>query len=467
MFFGGAIPSFSPLIPKVGMQIICLFVGMVGMWTFIGGVWPSILAIVALGMTEYTTISGAIASSLGGPATWQILFAFLLTSAITLSGAGEYISRWALSKKFWKGKPYRFSLAYLLILSLISALGNAVASLLLGWAILSSIAVTLESSVKHNYFKCMAVFIMPACVFGEMSIPFKGFMPAFWGTLCNTAGVQYNNIGYLIIAVILTIAVDILLIISMKLLKVDISILINYDNASINEKFKNTPLTDQQKFSLITMLCCLVLAMLPSLLPSTSTLAAILNKLSASGIFAIGTVALLLIKRKNGTQFFDIVELTAKSPIWNPLFLAAAAVHIATAIASSDVGFTAWVASVMSPIISNCSIITFYSIVILISVILTNFASNVGITMMMLSIVIPMCPLVGASPYMTGIAIIISASCGYLLPSSSGVSAMAYGVKDSQGLETKDIFKYGLTLLGLYTIIAIIIFPILDKLIVV
>jgi len=29
MFFGGAIPSFSPLIPKVGMQIICLFVGMV------------------------------------------------------------------------------------------------------------------------------------------------------------------------------------------------------------------------------------------------------------------------------------------------------------------------------------------------------------------------------------------------------------------------------------------------------
>ena len=463
MFFGGLIPSFSPLIPKVGMQIICLFIGMVGLWIFVGGVWPSVLAIVALGMTEYTNMAGAVASSLGGPATWQILFAFIMTSAITVSGAGDYVGKWALSRSAWKGKPLLFSLVFLLVLSVIAAFGNAVAALLLGWAILTGIAKALDTKITQSYFKCMAVYMMPACVFGEMAIPFKGFMPAFWGALCGAAGAEYSNLGYLAIAIVITVIVDILLVLSMKLLKVDVGILKNYDNTKINEEFQNAKLTDQQSASLIAMAACLAVSLIASLLPATNGLAVILNRLSASGIFAIGTVALLLFKRKNGESFFDISVLTAKSPVWSPVFMAAAAVPIATALASADVGFTAWIGSVVTPVFERCSIFTFYAIVILVSVLLTNVASNIGITMMMLSIAVPTSPIVGASPYMVGIAVILSACCGYLLPSSSGVSAMAYGVKEKQGLEAKDILKYGVALLALYYIVAIIIFPILDK----
>lgn len=57
MFLGGLIPPFAPEITKAGMQILCIYVALVFLWSSVGGViWPSILAIVALGLTEFTTV---------------------------------------------------------------------------------------------------------------------------------------------------------------------------------------------------------------------------------------------------------------------------------------------------------------------------------------------------------------------------------------------------------------------------
>ena len=70
MFGGRFIPPFAAEITPAGMGVLGVFVGVVILWSSVGGaIWPSLLAVVALGCTGYTTVTGAVASSLGVPKT--------------------------------------------------------------------------------------------------------------------------------------------------------------------------------------------------------------------------------------------------------------------------------------------------------------------------------------------------------------------------------------------------------------
>ena len=66
MFLGKWIPPFAPEITPVGMGVLGVFLGVVILWSTVGGsIWPSILGIIALGCTGYTNVTGAVSTSLG------------------------------------------------------------------------------------------------------------------------------------------------------------------------------------------------------------------------------------------------------------------------------------------------------------------------------------------------------------------------------------------------------------------
>lgn len=61
LFGFGQLEPFGSL-EKVGMQVLGIFIGLLFGWTFIGFIWPSLLGVLAIGLSEYTNVSGAYAT---------------------------------------------------------------------------------------------------------------------------------------------------------------------------------------------------------------------------------------------------------------------------------------------------------------------------------------------------------------------------------------------------------------------
>lgn len=58
--FGRIVPPLG-IISEVGMQVLGVFLGLIWLWSMVEIIWPSILGIVALGLTDYCSMDDAIA----------------------------------------------------------------------------------------------------------------------------------------------------------------------------------------------------------------------------------------------------------------------------------------------------------------------------------------------------------------------------------------------------------------------
>ena len=72
-------------------------------------IWPSILGIVLLGISGYTTVDQAISTALGNPLVNMILYIMILTGAISEAGLCDYVAKWFLTRKINNGRPWVFT----------------------------------------------------------------------------------------------------------------------------------------------------------------------------------------------------------------------------------------------------------------------------------------------------------------------------------------------------------------------
>ena len=66
MFAFGHLSAPEPITPY-GMQILGIFIGLVWGWSFCDLAWPSILSMVALGLSDYGLTSAVFEGPLGRP----------------------------------------------------------------------------------------------------------------------------------------------------------------------------------------------------------------------------------------------------------------------------------------------------------------------------------------------------------------------------------------------------------------
>lgn len=461
MFFGGLIPPFAPVITKMGMQILGIFVGLIILWSTVGGViWPSILAIIALGLTEYTTVGAACTSALGQSVIWQLLVCLVLTSAISQSGAGQYLGRWFLSRKVFYHRPMLFTWAFITGFTLISTM-SSMGMMLLAWAILKGMASVTGKEMTEPYFKKMSVMMMISCAFGEFVLPYKSWVSALWNTFSKVSGKELEYLPYIAVTLCFGLLMNVFMALYIKVTKTDMEFLNEFDNTKLNEGSADS-LSIRQKSFMLAMLICVLLSACSSLLPAGNAVRTFTSTLTTGGIFAIASCLLMIIKDKEGKPLMNFTQVMSSGTLWGPIWICAAAVPIASALCSEGTGFMAWASSILNPIFAGSSIWMIYLVIIVSSVILTNLGSNTGIAMMMLPIVLPLAAEAGANMYAIGICTIYSACYGFVLPGASAVAAMMYGVKEDQGLESKDIIKTTFAMCICYCVLGAIIFPILD-----
>ena len=107
------VPAADPLTP-LGVEILGILLGTLYGWLIVGDViWPSVVCLVLLGLSDYTTVQDAFASGFGNNSVLLMLFFFLFTNILSAAGIIQFIAKWIATRKIAYGKPWVLSLLFL------------------------------------------------------------------------------------------------------------------------------------------------------------------------------------------------------------------------------------------------------------------------------------------------------------------------------------------------------------------
>ncbi|MCI9106558.1 MAG: hypothetical protein HFG57_11540, partial [Lachnospiraceae bacterium] len=382
---------------------------------------------------------------------------------IAQSGAGELVARWALSRKAIQGRPLLFSFIFLFILRMISAVSNPLGMILLGWAIIEGVANVLKQDLSKKYFRCMTVFVVVSCVNGDMIIPFKTWLTAMWNAFGEMLGEELNFMAYLMIVFIFGTLTELACIAFIRFAKVDVLFMKDMDNEVLAKG--NTRLNSRQTAYFIAMLISIIIGLSGYIFPPANPLCRISKTLTMAGVFSVAVAVLILLRDKDGQPMLDWKKTMAPGAFWGSFFIIAAAIPLSSALISESTGFSVWLTSVLGPAFRSSSIFEIYLLVMVCATLLTNIASNAGIGMMLLPIVLPVADAAGANKFVVGICCIMSACFGLMTPGGSAAAALIFGSKDQLKVKIKDIMGYSAMFILFYFAIGAVVFPVLDKLI--
>lgn len=450
MFFFRYIPPIGQ-ITSYGMAVLGIFIGCIYGWTIGELGWPSILALIFLGTLEGNTISGIFSSAFGNANLIMVVFCLLFCHGLEKTGLLEVVTRAILSSKFAQKGPWWLCFAFYLataVASLVTSSNLAVA--MICWSIFYETANQLKLEKKSPYVTVVMVGIGIFSYLGGAAMPYNGFVAMCIGIMNSVAPVNINFLAYVVTMLILLIVT----IPTMTLFcKYVLRIKIEYTPALVEETTINKKLTSQMKIAIaIIILACLML-LLPSYLPATSSLKALLSNLGVSGTFAVITVLMSILLNKDGDGMLDIIESYAKGVPWGLYLLLAAAMTLSSLMMSESTGISIFLVELLTPVFGGKSPFVIVMLLVTFGIILTNCINNIVCVSLLMPIGYSFLVNAGASEgmIMAMVALLCQALYqGIVMPAGSVVGALLHG--NSEWLEAKTIYKYA-TALELWLIV--------------
>ena len=134
--------------------------------------------------------------------------------------------------------------------------------------------------------------------------------------------------------------------------------------------------------------------------------------------------------------------ISSKAFNWGTIFMVAAAVYGANTLSAESTGVKLLIVDLLNPILGGCSEMVFVILMFTIALLLTSFANNAGIGLVLLPVAAAFTEQMGIPFLPVGLGVGMMVFCSMLTPAASPHSAMAYGRKDLY--DGKAIIKIGL-----------------------
>lgn len=439
MFGFGLLPPIGPL-THLGMQIVGIFIGLIYLLCAVDIIWPSMLGLIALGMTEYTTVDGAISSGFGSELVWMMLIILVLAEAINQSGLGKVIARWLITRKVLNKKPMLFTFVYMMGLGLCSLLVSSTAAVIMGWVIFYDIADMVGYKKGERYSTMMIFGTFLSCIMYEGLFAFWSWWLVLAETFRDMTGYGINYVTYFILGFIIETLINLLYVLCMKyLFKCDLEKLNEVDIERLKGEGE-LKLDFLHKFFLICFVSIVAYVFVTILFPSEWPIIALLNKITQSGWFTIVLCAAMILRWENGSAL-EFPKVAASGLSWQILMMCAAIIPVARALTADGTGVKDLLNSILSPIFSGMNPVVFIITLVILMMVLTNIGSNMATGVVLMTVIIPFVGDYYFSPSLVGMIIIFVATMGFILPGSSGMAPYLYG---NDWIEVKDIYKYGL-----------------------
>lgn len=439
IIFGfGKLPVVEPITP-LGMRAIGVFLGLIFAWMTLGLLWPSIIGLLALVILDTMNVTTAFALGWGSDTLLLILFMTILAAVIEQTGVSSFIAIWFVTRRCVNGKPWLFIFIFLFSAMILSAITSTVPAILICWSVLYSICEQLDYRPHEPFTSFMLVGIVAAAAYGLAIFPVKSIGGTIFGVLESISGLRVDILTYVMFTLpIGTLCICLYVALGKLFLKLDVNRLLR----DTNELFDKDALklAKRKKIVLSFIVILVFLLLIPSVLPEENFLNIVLSRIRASGT-AMLIVATMCCIKINGDKFIDFRDIAAKGMQWDVIFLVSVVMPLSNIITSDETGISEFIMKILSPLLNNKSTLSFFIIVVLSTVLLSNIILQSIAGAILLPVFYAFALSLGIEPLALTTLLVFACHFGLLSPASSPMAALMHG--NAEWISSKDIYKYG------------------------
>ena len=451
MFIFPFLPVFGEMTP-MGMKILGIFIGAIYGWITIDLLWPSLIAIVALGMSGiYDTVEACFSACFGTQTSLLILGSLFVCALVATTDLTKWIVRYLMSLNIAKQKP--FIMVYFIFIAswIVATLSHCIVAGVLVLSIYRSLAQEAKIPAQSPVNSYMLVGITLGCMFGDLTFPFRPIAYAILNVYTAFTGAEISFAGYLITCIPFLALLLAVYTIAGKIMHVDISFL-----QELSAKSQKPEMTTKQRMTLIFLALMLASMMIPSLTSnSTSPVFVVINNLGLGGLTIIWMVVMMLWE-VDGEPLMNLQGLS-KNFEWGVYLCVCALIPLANAVSNDAVGFSATLSTTLSPVLSNMPPMLFLISIVVLSIVLTNVLNNMIVAMLFITLLfsLPDC-MANLNTTATVLSIIIGSYVACATPAASPLNAFMYGQKDL--VSFKNQFLQGLKTCVLSAVLIVCVF---------
>ncbi len=452
-----------PSVTEIGLQVMGIFIGTIYLWTTINPTVASLVSISMLAFSDYAPAAGILTASFGNPIVVQMFFLMIFMGGLTNRRLTVYIARWIMTRKIIEGRPWVFTFVMLFGTFLMSAFILAFAPVFLFWPVLYGIFEDIGYKKTDTYPKLMIVGVVMAALIGFPVPPYMANSLALLGSyrgllknfpsLQSMPGVMISDATFFIGCFSLGVLLILVLVLMMRFVfKPDVTPLKKV-TIEMLEKNPLPPMSMAQKIYGVSLGVFIFTMLVPSLLPKLP----ILNFLFANSLVIplVLCLVLLLVEFSDG-PVLKFAETMGKDFAWPTFFLCTSAILLGSVLTNESTGITAFLNVVLAPVFAKMSGMMFTVVLLLITVLLTNFCNSLVVGMILQPVVMTFCVNAGVNPApiltLLIFTVLLTAAC---TPAASPFAAMLFGNKEY--LTSGDIYKYTISIVAVELLIIIVI----------
>lgn len=433
----GFLPPFGP-VTELGMKILGLFIGCIYAWTVGETVWPSVLALILLGMYGDGNVTATLSSAYGNQTLLMVVFSMLFCFAVSESGLLTVVAKKMLSLKFAERSQWALAGTFFATASIAGALTiNAVPVVILLWAVFYDVCEELGLKPYDKYVTIVMVGIVICAYAGSMIPTYAGLAIIGFGIYSAVSGgATVPALQYILTTLAINVVLVALLTFAFKLIgpKIDYC-----PGDCLHFTKEELTFTTRHKLALLAALALCALMLLPSLLGTDNFLGQMLTKLGTLGSLALVPMVLMVCTYKK-RSFLDMSEGMSKGVPWNLYFLLATALTISGAIVGKGTGISELLDMMMAPLLSGRSPIAIAAILVALSCVITNCINNVVTITILTPIAYSYMTAAGGEPLVIIALMTFICLQGVVMPAGSVCGAMLHG--NVEWLKPGMIYKY-------------------------
>ena len=439
-------------ITDTGMGVLGVFLGAIYGWCFVELVWPSIVALIALAFTGYTSLNGAFIAGFGNYTVIVTAACLIFAQIMVECKLTDAIAGWFLTRKIVVGRPHILLLMIMLAAYFISATANIFAGILLLWNITYNLAEKINLPKQSPYITEILVAVVYAGVLGQMLFPFMAAPTIFLNFLLKELDVvSINYLGWILYYLLFSAAaISLFLLFSKFVLKPDTSALQEAKNLQLTYREK---LTKEQQIGGGLLIGIILALCLPNIIP-TLPCAEALSSLGLIGVMSSGIVIAALIQ-VDQKAFINIIDVCKKGISWDIIWLLAATIPLGDALESDQTGIVATFIGYVLPYLNGMGPYLFAVISMLTLGLMTQVAHNVILAAVFIPALTQIYLSMSGNPMVLFMLLLPALSMALMTPGGCPQAAMLHG--NREWISAKSAYGFGLLCIGLVLITGAII----------
>lgn len=438
MLAGSFLPAPAP-VTRMGMQVIFVFIGMIYGWCVSTMMWPSLLGILMLGLTEYMASSTAsftafiTNSSVLGMVTSFVVLGFLASSGLLVT-----IAKWIVTRKSLVGKPWKFIVVISLVVWFASAVFHTVVTMILFFSLILGLLKDMGYTKEDMLPTFMLMDIAIIAAFGAMWLPFMPNALFVQGLIFTSVGANLTTLQYLgCISLPSFLAVVVYLLVGRFLLRIDTTKFIKASESAADEIIE---VTATQKHAIVALIIFVLGVGLPAVCPATWPPIAVLNRMGIVGVSIAVTIGLIVLNGKDGKPIATFKEMASEGyGDFSAIVLSGSILLVGASVTAKGTGIVEAISAFLLPLINQMSIALFIAVIAIFLALISQVSMNMVLMMIFSPLLAAVLSSVGANPIMSIMVAYLAPNVAFLAPSGSMPAALVFSRTD--WVEKKNLYK--------------------------